>query len=116
MKKRYFVIYIVLWFILLGLFWVFHIDELFYSIVTFYVGLPLCLLLIGLFGVEKSNIKTHILFIVFALSYMLEEYLTFSLANMLEFHKINMPEIAMFIRALAILYIGLTIRGMFSKE
>ena len=116
MKKRYFIIYIVLWIILLLLFWIFHIDEMFYSITAFYVGLPLCLLLIGLFGVEEPNIKTHIIFIILALSYMLEEYLTFSLANMIAFSKINAPEIAMFIRALALLYIGHTIRNLFSKE
>ena len=116
MKKRYFIIYGVLWIILLAMFWIFHIDEMFYSIISFYVGLPLCLLLIGLFGVDKMNIKTHILFIILALTYMLEEYLTYSMANMIEFSKINPPEIAMFIRALALLYIGYTIRNLFSKE
>ena len=116
MKKRYFIIYGVLWIILLILFWLFHIDELFYSIMAFYVGLPLCLLLIGLFGVDNSNKYKHLIFILFALTYMLEEYLTYSLANMLEFNKFNPPEIAMFIRALAILYIGLTIKNLFSKE
>ena len=116
MKKRYFIIYIVLWIIFLTLFWILHIDEMFYSIMVFYVGLPLGLLLIGLFGIEKRSTLMHILFIILALSYMLEEYLTYSLSNMLEFHKINMPEIAMFIRALAILYIGHTIRNLFSKE
>ena len=116
MKKRYFIIYIVLWIILLLLFWCFHIDEMFFSIIAFYVGLPLCLLLIGLFGVDKASIKTHIIFIILALSYMLEEYLTFSLSNMLEISKINVPKIAMFIRAIALLYIGMTIRNLFSKE
>ena len=116
MRKRYFIIYLVLWIILLILFWCFHIDEMFFSITAFYVGLPLCLLLIGLFGVDKTSIKTHIIFILIALSYMLEEYLTFSLSNMIEFSKINAPEIAMFIRAIAILYIGRTIRNIFSKE
>ena len=87
-----------------------------YSIVAFYVGLPLLLLLIGLFGVDSDNKYKHLIFILLALSYMLAEYLTFSLANMIAFSKINMPEVAMFIRALAILYIGLTIKNLFSKK
>ena len=116
MKKQYLLFYIFLWVILIALFWCVNIDEMFFSIIAFYVGLPLCLLMIGIFGVDRMNKYTHILFIILALTYMLEEYLTFSLANMLEFHKINTPEIAMFIRALAILYIGVTLKNLFSKE
>ena len=116
MKKQFLLFYIALWFILLVLFWCTNMDEMLYSITAFYVGLPLGLLMISIFGVSEMNIKTHILFVVLALSYMLCEYLTYSLSNMITFSKINMPEIAMFITALAILYIGVTIRNLITGK
>ena len=98
-----------------GLFWCSLVDEMFYSILAFYVGLPLTLLMIGLFGIDESNKYKHLIFVILAITYMLEEYFTFSLSNMITFSKINAPEIVMFIRALAILYIGDVIKSLFSK-
>jgi len=116
MKKQYVMFYIFLWTILLVFYWTSRVDAFAYSLITFYIALPLCLLMISLFGVEKIKKSTHIFFLIFSIMYMLEEYLTFSLDNMISFSKVNVPDFMMIIYSMIILYIGLIINKIIIKK
>lgn len=101
--------YLVIWTVGVILFWCFvgTIDAMSYSIAFLYIALPAAELIIS-FIIEKNKFwgkYGRFGILIFGLAYMLAEYVTFSLSNMLlnfYSHSILLPNIAM-------LFIGMLI-------
>lgn len=110
-------IYLIIWVILISLFWLStsSIDGFGYSLITFYIVLPITTFVLSiLIGKESSwgNIR-FLMPVFFGIMYMLVDYTTFSLANMIYFDKLNIPDFSLLISGAIISYIGLLI-GLFS--
>lgn len=101
--------YLVIWTVGVILFWCFvgTIDAMSYSIAFLYIALPAAELIIS-FIIEKNKFwgkYGRFGILIFGFAYMLAEYVTFSLSNMLlnfYSHSILLPNIAM-------LFIGMLI-------
>ena len=96
--KKVLLFYLLVWLVIVAAFWFgLHLEPMFFSIVAFYVALPLTAFLVSLFlGRSDSHLKW--LFIPFAgLMQFLAPFLTFGLANALTFDKnaslIMLPDI-----------------------
>lgn len=91
--------YLGVWVISLIAFWFFTKpwEALGYGIVYLYVLLPVATLvvslLIGLY--DHWGRWKWILALAFGIMFMLAGYATFSMANMIAFHKVNVPEFGM---------------------
>ena len=91
--------YLGVWVISLIAFWFFTKpwEALGYGIVHLYVLLPVATLvvslLIGLY--DQWGRWKWILALAFGIMFMLAGYATFSMANMIAFHKVNVPEFGM---------------------
>lgn len=106
--KKFFLIYLVIWLLLILFFWIFSIEDGFgYNLIAFYIVLPVITFTLSVFiGKEDNNFK-YILPFVFGFMYMFAEYLTFSLANMISFSKVNIPEFSMIFIGTIISFIGI---------
>ena len=91
-KRILIIVYLCIWALPIAVFWIVGlIDALAYAVVVFYFVLPLDTIIASIFigkGEEWRDIR-WIMLIFFGLMYMLSYYLTFSLANMTIFHKLN---------------------------
>lgn len=91
-KRILIIVYLCIWALPIAVFWIVgRIDALAYAVVVFYFVLPLDTIIASIFigkGEEWRDIR-WIMLIFFGLIYMLSYYLTFSLANMIIFHKLN---------------------------
>lgn len=113
-------IYLIVWVLSLLTFWVFigEEDGIGYSLMVFYVILPITTFIISIFiGKDKNiNLTKYLVPIFFGVMYMLAEYATFSLANMTTFSKFNLPEFSMIITGAIISYAGIIIGLIFTKK
>lgn len=86
--KKILLIYLIVWIIIVAAFWLgFKMEQMIFSIVAFYVALPLTAFFVGLYlGRQDGHAKWF--FIPFSgLMQFLAPFVTFSLANMLTFSK-----------------------------
>ena len=118
MNKKLVVFYVI-WGALLLLFWFTNgnIDAMFYSILSFYIVLPIAIFVTS-FRISKYVTKKglRIFFpILFGLFYMSSEFLTFSLLNMMTFHKFNVPEFLMLIIGAALSFAGFYLGGKYGE-
>lgn len=108
--------YLAIWAISLVAFWFFTSgsDAMGYSIIFFYILLPVTTFVLS-FLIGKNDYWGRwkwISAIIFGVMYMLTEYVTFSVANMVAFDKVNEPEWGMFIAGELISFIGLGIGAL----
>ena len=116
-------IYLAVWSIALLMFWFATQpdDAMGYSVLVFYLLLPIVTLNVSLFiGLDSGWGKGKWLMpLFFGVMYMLEGYGTFSLANMRSFDKFNIPEFGMIIPGAIISLVGMGIGsaiGYFSRK
>lgn len=86
-------------------------DAMGYSLMFLWIVLPVTTLVISLI-IGKNDYwgkRKIFLSVAFGVMYMLAEYATFSLANMIAFEKINMPQFEMILIGAAISLVGLGI-------
>lgn len=115
--------YLLIWAISIIVFWLGgRGDAMGYSIVVFYLVLPLTTFLISIFiGKDEgwANYK-WLMLIFFGLMYMLAAYATFSLANTAAFGNVNLPEITKIlpgaICSAAGLFVGTIIAAVKTKK
>lgn len=105
--------YLAIWSISLVFFWLFTSgsDAMGYSIIFFCILLPVVTFVLS-FLIGKNDYWgkwNWISAILFGVMYMLAEYVTFSVANMVAFDKVNEPKWGMFIAGELISFIGLGI-------
>lgn len=109
--------FLVIWSASIIMFWLGgRSDAMGYSLVTFYLVLPISIMVISFFiGKEEgwANYK-WIMLLFFGLMYMLASYATFSLANMLAFEKINRPDVTGLLPGIVCAAIGMSL-GMIIK-
>lgn len=114
-KSSIFVVitYLIIWLASVGIFWLFmdEIDAMFYSLAILWVVIPVTTLIVSLIiGMKDYWGKGKwFISIFFGIMYMLAEYCTFSLANMIAFDKVNSPELGMIAAGTIISVVGLGI-------
>ena len=115
--KKLLRIYFGVWLIVISMFWFLNVQEPFlYSLLVFYIILPVLMFTISLFLGKYLNAKFKVIYaLIFGFSYMASEFLTFSLLNMVTFSKFNMPELYMILIGFVISYVGLLIGGKYVK-
>ena len=105
------VMYSAVWVVSILAFWLTSLsrDAMAYSLLVFYLLLPVATLIISyMIGRDKRWGKMKwIVPVLFGEMYMLAEYLTFSLANMLTHETINAPEFTMVLTGMAISFIAI---------
>lgn len=106
-------VYFVIWVAALIMFWFFNSgsDAMGYSLVYLWLLLPLTTFGVSL-AIGAGNYRGRLKWLcapAFGVMYMLAEYGTFSMANMIAFDKINMPEFIMIPAGAAISAAGLGI-------
>ena len=98
--------YIAIWMISVLLFWITPIsdDPIAYSFLDFYLLLPLSTIVASfIIGFDKRwGWLKWVVPVFFGVMFMLAEYLTFSLANMLTNETINAPEFTMVLTGMVI--------------
>lgn len=106
-------IYLGIWAIALSVFWFFcsRLDAMGYSIMFFWILLPVTIFIISLFIGENIYFRKSkvLLSIFFGIMYMFAEYLTFSTKNMISFKKFNFPEFMMILVGSIISLLGMII-------
>ena len=112
--------YIIVWAIAMIAFWVFTADEdaMGYSLVYLWVILPVTTFVVSLI-IGRNDYwgkKKWITAVVMGIMYMLAEYGTFSLANNIEFDKVNPPEWGMIVTGAVISLIGLGIGHLLGNK
>lgn len=106
--------YLAIWAIAIIAFWFFTSggsDAMGYSLMYLWGILPTTTFVISLL-IGRNNYwgKGKWLFVVvFGIMYMLSGYLTFSMANMISFHKINLPEYGAILNGAVFSAVGLGI-------
>lgn len=110
-KLIFITIYFVIWAISIIVFWFFTSDSdaMGYSIVFLWGLLPVTTFVLSLF-IGKNDYWGKwkwIWALVFGLMYMLAEYATFRIANMVSFNKISMPQLGMIPMGAIISIVGL---------
>lgn len=112
-------VYLIIWVLCILTFWLFTSDgeEIGYSLMVFYLVLPVSTFIISIIiGKDNNWNKTkYVVPIIFGIMYMLVEYATYSLANMTTFSDFNLPDFSMIIVGAFISYIGLFIGIINSK-
>lgn len=92
--KKFLLIYLIVWLVIIAAFWLgFRMEPMLFSIVAFYVALPLSAFLVSIF---LGRLDTHLkwLFIPFSgLMQFLAPFITFSLANFITSNNIVVPDI-----------------------
>lgn len=106
-------VYLGVWAVSLISFWFFGrgSDAMGYSIMCLWILLPATTFILSLI-IGKNDYwgqRKWLITIGFGLMYMLAEYGTFSAANMITFHKINLPEFIMIPAGTMISLIGMGI-------
>ena len=105
-------LYLLIWAICIGVFWVFSsMDEFVYSIAFLFFTVPVSIFITS-FLIGKNDywgVYKWCSPILFGLTYMLSEYFTFSMANNLTFHHTNSPEWMMIVNGAIVSLIGMAI-------
>ncbi len=109
--------YMIIWAVAVIVFWaVNEVDATVYSILVLWLLLPAVTLVTSLLiGRNFESNKKWLWIIFFGVMYMLTEYLSFSLANMVAFSKINDPDFSCLIAGCAFAAVGMAI-GHFAKK
>lgn len=106
-------VYFAIWLVAVLYFWIFMDsgDALGYSIVVFGLILPVTTLILSLWIGKRGSWGKYrwISVIFFGVMYLITEYITFSLANMLSNQRLNMPAFELFFVGAVISLIGLAI-------
>lgn len=110
-NKLSFFVYIIIWFLLLLWFWIGLPQDgaMAYSIISFYLALPISSFIISCIWRSKNTLKKWLLPAFFGLMAMLLSYLTFSLANTIAFHNLHIPDLKMALISAAPSLVGLLI-------
>ncbi|MBQ9886645.1 MAG: helix-turn-helix transcriptional regulator [Lachnospiraceae bacterium] len=111
--------YLVIWAMLLMLFWFGKGggDAMGFGVLAFYIILPVATIVISFFigkGDEWGRYKWFLI-IFFGIMFMLMEYATFNLANMIEFNKVNMPEFTAFLQGAVYSAVGMVVGFLADK-
>lgn len=88
--------YLLIWAMAIIVFWIGgRTDAMGYSLVVFYLVLPVSTLVISIFIGKDSGWANYkwIMLLFFGFMYMLASYATFSLANTIAFGNLNTPDI-----------------------
>lgn len=94
-KPLLFGAYSVVWVAVVAAFWLGgRADAMGYSIIALYIVLPLAAVVVAfLMGKTAGfSLTSGLLLIFVSVVYMLASYLTFSLANMIAFEHVNIPD------------------------
>lgn len=104
-------VYLGMLIISLIVFWIFvgAGDEMGYSIVFFFLAFPVITAVLSFLIGKRSQLgkRRWLLSLVFGVGYMLADYATFSLANMIAFEKFNLPSFELIIGGTAISLFGM---------
>ncbi|MBQ8227535.1 MAG: helix-turn-helix transcriptional regulator [Clostridia bacterium] len=103
--------YMIIWAVSLLVFWsVSEVDAAVYSILVLWLILPaVTLVTAALIGRNFESNKKWLWIIFFGVMYMLSEYLSFSLANMVTFNKMNDPNFSCLIAGCVFSAVGMAI-------
>ena len=99
-KTKLILAYIIGWALVIACFWIpKEVDAMGYAILGIWIFQPALIIAASLLIGKKDYWGRYKWFIciAFGIMYMLAEYLTFSLANNIAFHKINPPELQLII-------------------
>lgn len=109
--------YMIIWAVSVIVFWaVNEVDAAVYSILVLWLVLPtVTFVTSALIGKNFESDKKWLWSIFFGMMYMLAEYLSFSLANMVLFNKINAPDFYCLVIGCALSLVGMAI-GHFVKK
>lgn len=111
-------IYLVAWVLLIVLFWLgeggaLTGNEMGYSLLAFYIILPVVTVVTAFFiGKDQMwGVSKWFMVIFYGIMYMLSEYATFSLSNMIynEYSHFNLPEFGMFFAGAIMAAIGIAV-------
>ena len=111
-KPLLFGAYSVVWIVAVAAFWLGgRADAMGYSIIALHIVLPLAAVVVTfLMGkTEGLSLASGLLLIFVGVMYMLAPYLTFSLANMIAFEHVNMPDLTGLVFGAACGAIGLVL-------
>ena len=111
-KPLLFGAYSVVWIAAVAAFWLGgRADAMGYSIIALHIVLPLAAVVVTfLMGkTEGLSLASGLLLIFVGVMYMLAPYLTFSLANMIAFEHVNMPDLTGLVFGAACGAIGLVL-------
>lgn len=105
-------IYLLIWAVAVLSFWFSNNeDAMGYALMVFYMVLPVTTFIISIF-IGKDTGWSHykwFMLLFFGVMYMLAGYSTFSLANAIEFHKVNLPQIGTMIPGIICSGLGMII-------
>ena len=109
--------YMIIWAVSVIVFWaVNEVDAAVYSILVLWLLLPaVTFVTAALIGRNFESGKKWLWIIFFGVMYLLAEYLSFSLANMVSFNKINAPDFYCLVIGCALSLVGMAI-GHFAKK
>ena len=109
--------YVIIWTVSVVVFWaVSEVDAAVYSILVLWLLLPaVTFVTAALIGRNFESGKKWLWIIFFGVMYLLAEYLSFSLANMVAFNKINDPNFSCLVAGCAFSAVGMAI-GHFVKK
>lgn len=112
--------YLGIWSFALLMFWFFisGSDAMGFSIVFLWLVLPMTTLVLS-YLIGRNDFwgsKKWFAAVAFGVMYMLAEYATFSTANMVTFHKINMPSFEMVLIGAVISAVGLGIGALSNRK
>ncbi len=115
--KKGLLIYSLIWLVTVGAFWLgMGRDAMGYSLLVFYLTLPIASLVCADISGARSGFGGIIISSLFiGVMYMMAEYLTFSLLNMVanSFERINYPNINMLIAGTVIALFGSIVGKIF---
>lgn len=112
--------YVLIWAFMIGLFWIGSSpsDAMGYALLTFYIVLPVTSLIIS-FLIGKDRGWTHakwLMIVFFGFMYMLADYVTFKLGNMISIGKFNLPDFTTLIVGMILSAIGMVIGHLLIKK
>lgn len=113
--------YLSIWAASLLVFWLFHafgtVDAIAYSLFVLCLLLPVSTLTVCiLIGRWRGGWRLWLLAPLFGAMHTFAEYATFSLANMLAFHKLNSPALSHFLVGTCVALAGLCIGSLLSAR
>lgn len=112
-------VYFIVWSVSVIIFWLFRqsLNAMEYSIIFLWIILPVTTFVVSFItGRNNYGKKLKWLFpVAYGIMHMLAEYATFSTANMVTFHKFNMPQAGTLLPVTIISFIGI-IAGLVSND
>lgn len=110
--------YVVVWLACVIFFWLVNeIDAIGYSVFVLWITLPAATIAASaLAGKNFETGKKWLWCIFFAVMYMLAEYCSFSLANMVAFDKVNMPDFTCLVIGAMFSLVGMICGHIASKK